>query len=134
MKAKLSLIFLTQFYCTMTYAQTLTGHWEAVGCSSYNDSSSYGTYNYQFEPVGQDRKGKVSTFIQYYDDFKCTQKQMTLAPQAKGIYLVESQRADEYDLVLFYTHLNYPIYGKATFQQNKMNLCLGSRCTTYVRR
>ena len=106
MKQRLYLILILFFMMgTLSAAEPgLIGDWKGSRCSSYDDSTSFGTYNWSFTST------TVNTYIQYHANRLCNHPTLKLN-QANGTYQLEKNNDgySDYILTVQFTHLSYPL-------------------------
>lgn len=119
--------------------EALDGRWESPYCINYPKGPSFeadffATDSYQFE------NGQVKTFLQMYDDQKCSkEKAGALIPQSAGKYDIISKQGvgsqDIYEVVATYNAAR-PVRLKVAVGPNMISVCSsGSNiCWPYYKR
>ncbi len=124
---KSTLISLMILFLGFTvHANSLVGDWEGE-CESWGDSTMKGTYNYNFNSDGE-----VFTYLQYHDDDSCNSPSF-VQKQAKGTYEVVVNEYGEFEIVVEFTHVDYPLYYTGSINGDRMEMCRNQRCGSYIR-
>ena len=106
MKQRLYSILILFFMIGSLYASesALLGDWKGSGCESYNDSTSFGTYNWNFTST------TVNTYIQYHSSFPCNDPTFQ-SNATNGTYQLEKNNDgySDYTLTIQLTHRSDPL-------------------------
>ncbi len=121
---------------TLPSSSALVGDWAGQRCQSYNDSTTMGTYHFNFEANGQ-----MFTYLQYYDAFDtwCTGLKGMTSKAVMGSYEILSSTENNgkmiYELSLHYSHMpEQPMITRALVSGNTLQLCSSSgKCSNYLK-